>query len=284
MKTKPKMGWIPDLPDIRDFTHTHKDVQRVMLSGAGIKGPPAPPATVDLEQWCSPIEDQSTIGSCGGNAGAGLIEYYERRAFNAYIDVSRLFLYKVARNLDGDVGDTGTQLRTIMKVIAMFGAPPEENWPYNVSKYDEEPSAMLYAMASNYKASTYFRLDPHGSSPQIALQNVKSHLAQALPCIFGFTVYSSMPGCGAADDGTGNIPMPKQGDSVQGGHAVMAVGYDDNRKIGSSVGALKIRNSWGADIGDHGYFYMPYDYVLRGIADDFWTLVKADFIDTRLFA
>ena len=98
--------------------------------------------------------------------------------------------------------------------------------------------------------------------------------------MFGFTVYSSMPGIG---DDTGDIPFPKEGDRVEGGHAVVAVGYDDNRKIGSNKGALLIRNSWGKEWGDRGYGWLPYEYVLRGQAVDFWSLVEASFVDTDLF-
>lgn len=279
---KRAMGWVPDLPDNRDFTHEHDNVVRI--TGSDVSPQNNMPA-VDLSQWCPPVYDQDRLGSCTANAAAGLVSYYERRAFNTYLDPSRLFLYKASRDLDGTTGDVGSQLRTVMKALVMFGAPPESMWPYDEAKFDVEPSAMLYAMASNYKAATYFRLDQHNLKPADVLANVKRHLAMGLPSIFGFTVYSSMPGCGAADDGSGNIPMPTRGDSVQGGHAVMAVGYDSARKIGTETGAIKIRNSWGTGVGEKGtgYFWLPEKYILEGIADDFWTLIKANFVDTALF-
>ena len=87
----------------------------------------------------------------------------------------------------------------------------------------------------------------------------------------------------AAGEGTGEIPFPTAGDTVQGGHAVLAVGYDDAKKIGSAKGALLIRNSWGTGWGAEGYGWLPYDYVLKGLANDFWSLVQADFVDTDLF-
>ncbi|HBN08566.1 MAG TPA: hypothetical protein DD435_07915 [Cyanobacteria bacterium UBA8530] len=52
---------------------------------------------------------------------------------------------------------------------------------------------------------------------------------------------------------TGIMPMPKPSEQVFGGHAVLAVGYDDAKKV------LIVRNSWGSGWGDKGYFYMPYD-------------------------
>jgi C1A family cysteine protease len=93
-------------------------------------------------------------------------------------------------------------------------------------------------------------------------------------------VYSSIPADG---DGKGEIPFPGSGDSVEGGHAMVAVGYDDTKKVGKDTGALLIRNSWGTGWGDKGYGWLPYSYVQHGLAVDFWTLVDSGFVDTELF-
>ena len=59
--------------------------------------------------------------------------------------------------------------------------------------------------------------------------------------------------------------------------------YDDNRKIGKDKGALKIRNSWGTAWGEAGYGWLPYSYIEAGLADDFWCLVKAEYVQTGQF-
>ena len=177
-------------------------------------------------------------------------------------------------------GDTGAYLRDTIKAMVLFGIPPEEYWPYKIGDFDLEPPAFTYSFAQAYQTVKYYRHDPPGTKPADALASVKQHLAAELPSMFGFTVYSSFPSVG---DGKGEIPLPTEGDKVEGGHAVVAVGYDDNKKIGSEKGALLIRNSWGKEWGDEGYGWMPYAYVEMGIAEDFWSLVQGEFIDTDLF-
>lgn len=277
-----KLGWKRDLPDIRDYSMQSEKVGAILKKSSAYKTvAKASISDIDLRKWCSPIEDQDSIGSCTANAGVGLMEYYQKRAFGKYLNASRLFLYKTTRNLLGWNGDTGAYLRTTMKAMVLFGMPPEKYWSYVISDFDNEPPSFCYAFADNYKTILYYRLDPPGSSTTDVLNTVKWFLAAKFPSMFGFSVYSSIPGVG---QGTGDIPYPGPGDSLLGGHAVVAVGYDDKKKIGKSKGALLIRNSWGTNWGESGYGWLPYDYIESGLAVDFWSLLKADFINTELFS
>jgi C1A family cysteine protease len=298
-KSKIKMGWLPDLPDYRDYTIDRKEVtvkyeslgQRSindMLKKVGVttKAKSILPTKMDLKGWCSPIEDQGSIGSCTANAGVGLMEYFERRAFGKHIDASRLFLYKVTRNLLHLTGDTGAYLRTTMGAMNLFGVPPSEYWPYEIENFDQEPSAFCYSFAQNYQAIQFYRLDPPGTKRQDLLNRIKLYLMFGLPSMFGFTVFSSI---GEAGD-SGKIPYPSSVDRVEGGHAVMAIGFDDKIKIKGNApdaketkGALMIRNSWGTGWGDNGYGWLPYDYVLDWLAIDWWSLLKNEWVDTKRF-
>jgi C1A family cysteine protease len=294
------MGWLRDLPDFRDYTPEQTEAPtklqkagagssvRSMLSEVGTLGAPvaALPPVVDLRPWMSPIEDQGSIGSCTANAGVGLVEYYERRAFGRHVNRSRLFLYKATRNLLHWTGDTGAFLRTTMGALALFGVPPEEYWKYNITDYDKEPSAFCYAFAQNFQSLQYYRLDPPAVSREALLNAIKTNLAAGLPSMFGFTVYSSL----SQANSTGAIPFPVGGENVEGGHAVVTAGYDDNKLIRNTSrggtttkGALLIRNSWGTGWGQAGYGWLPYEYVLRGVAVDFWCLIKQEWVDTGQF-
>jgi C1A family cysteine protease len=285
------MGWTRDLPDVRDFTTSSDEVASLLNAvPAGetvCADAPRLNASEDLRKWCSPIEDQRNIGSCTAQAGVGIVEYYQRRAFGKHLDGSRLFVYKVTRNLLGLTGDTGAWLRSAMGALCTFGVPPEKYWPYDTSKYEVEPPAFVYALAQAYQAEQFYRLDPAGTVPADLLENIKKHIAAGIPSMFGFTVYDSISQ--AQGSGKGRIPFPINSDRVAGGHAVAAVGYDDSIEIkhgaGTSPtkGALIVRNSWGTGWGDRGYGYLPYEYVLRRLAVDWWVLVKAEWLDQDPF-
>lgn len=286
--TPVSFGWMRDLPSIQDYTLENDIVKPLLTKVNETTVKATAPANVDLRSWFSPVENQLNLGSCTANAGVGLLEYYERRAFGKHIDASRLFLYKTTRSLLNWTGDTGAYLRTTLQAMVLFGVPPEKYWPYDVNKFDDEPSAFLYSFGQNYKALKYYRLDPAGVKPANVLSTIKSNLAAGLPSFFGFTVYNSYTQANTANKGA--IPFPTNADKIVGGHAVVAAGYNDSLVIkntnpgaSSTKGALLIRNSWGSGWGDAGYGWLPYEYVLRGLATDWWALISADWVDTGNF-
>jgi C1A family cysteine protease len=140
------------------------------------------------------------------------------------------------------------------------------------------------AFAENFKAVQYARLDPRSTdrhetvTGDIVLDNVKHALQGGFPVIFGFTVYNSI-------NNAPDIPYPRRGDKVSGGHAIMAVGYDDNHRTaaGEDEPSLIIRNSWGTGWGDGGYGYLPYRYLLKGLAQDFWAVFEWKWVDQGQF-
>lgn len=279
------LGWIPDLPDFRDYTQESPEIHPLLEATGATAPPPTLPSSVDLRPWCSPVENQGNIGACTAHAGVALIEYFERRAFGRYVDASRLFLYKATRNFLRWTGDTGAYLRSTMGAMALFGVPPEEFWPYDPAHFDKEPPAFCYAFAQSFQALAYYRLDPPGIRRTRLLHDLKTKLSASLPAMFGFTVYSSI--IQAASNG--EVPFPSSGEKILGGHAVVAVGYDDTKVVkhiasgAQTKGALLIRNSWGTGWGQGGYGWLPYDYILKGIAEDFWSLVKSEWIETGAF-
>jgi C1A family cysteine protease len=244
------------------------------------------PEFVDLSYWCSPVEDQGLLNSCTAHAGVALMEYAEKKIADSYTDASPLFLYRVTRNLMQREGDSGASVRDTIKAMVAFGVCPEEHWPYNENKLDEEPTAFCYSFAENYKTIKYFRLDYGQISPYTLLFQVKVLLASEIPCIFGFTLYNSV--YDEVNTLRGHIPLPNKRSKVIGGHTVVAVGYHDSKIIENenrepSKGALLIRNSWGTSWGQGGYGWLPYDYIMEGLTADWWSILKAEWLVTGRF-
>ncbi len=291
-------GWLPPVFDPRDYAPDHPQLKSLMdrldaqLKSRKSTALQAPPPSVDLRPWCSPIENQGNLGSCTAHAAMGVVEYYERRAFGKHLDGSRLFVYKATRNLLGVTGDTGAWLRNTMGALVTCGVPNERYWPYtdSATEFDREPPQFVYAVADNFEALRYFCHDPLNKNvpAQKVVDSVKKYLAAGIPSMFGFWGYGSFD----SGDQAGHIPLPTDAELAgdpDWGHAIVAVGYDNARNITNTTsskkttGAFLIRNSWGPTWGQAGYGWLPYDYVLKAVAMDFWSLLKMEVVNTDRF-
>lgn len=279
-------GWIPDWPDPNDAGLWHPAIGPLLLSVICDQRP-LPPRVIlpeEVPDAFPPVYDQGDLDTCTANAAASLIRYFEKRAFQRSINPSRLFLYKVARNLAlKPILEQGVNPRSVMQALVMVGAPPEAYWPYEAARVNDEPSAFCYALAGDYRSTKYFRYDM-GQSEADVLKYVKRGLCHLLPVMFGFYLYPSYQRA----DRSGEIPFPAPGEPRIAGHCVVAVGYDDDKAITSSdgsvtIGAFRILNSWGVEWGDNGYGWLPYAYLLQGFTADWWSLISEEFINTGRF-
>ena len=243
-----RYGWVPDLPDQRD-----------QLYSAPVAALKAMPPTTDLTSECPPVYDQGQLGSCTANAIGAAFEFELGNQKLPDFMPSRLFIYYNERDMEGTVGtDSGAQIRDGIKSVAKQGVCPEPMWPYVIAKFRTKPPKPCYVEALKHKVSLYQRLVP-------TLNQLKGCLASGYPFVFGFTVYDSFESPAVAK--SGHAPMPAPAEAVIGGHAVMAVGFDDRKQW------FIVRNSWGTSWGKKGYFTLPYAYVTDPhMADDFWTI------------
>jgi len=250
-----KMGWLPDLPDARDF-----------LYSAPLKVSMNLPPKVDLRLTCPPVYNQGQLGSCTANALSGAFEFGKKKQRKAVFMPSRLFLYYNERvAIHTESSDSGAFLRDGIKSLNKQGICKEKEWTYDDdsapgAKFTQKPPASCYKNAQQNQILSYQRLNSNN------INSLKGCLAEGFPFAFGYTVYDSFMTAAVAKNGL--MPMPDfSKEKVVGGHAVLAVGYDEKKQM------VLVRNSWDTTWGIKGYFWMPYAYITNGhLCDDFWTI------------
>lgn len=248
-----KYTWKPDLPDHRDLKFNESTMPKAMHL----------PSVVDLRKNYDNVYDQGTLGSCTANA-ISLAYDFERigQGMNPLLP-SRLFIYYNERTLEGTVlHDNGAQIRDGIKSLASLGVCSEADWPYVPAKFKTKPGKKCYTRALTHVIKQYLRID------NTNLNDLKTCLASGFGFVLGFSVYEGFESAEVA--ATGQAELPRPGEKMIGGHAVFCLGYDDS--LGDH-GKFIVRNSWGIDWGDHGHFYIPYEYFTNpGLASDFWTI------------
>jgi C1A family cysteine protease len=252
-----RYGWVKDALDARDFLYATPPAMATK----------ALPTKTDLRNGCPPVYDQGQIGSCTANAIGGAFEFEQKKQGLADFMPSRLFIYYNERAMENTVAsDSGAQIRDGIKSVATQGVCSDSDWPYSdtLPALVKKPNAQSFSDALQHKVLQYQRI--HNATSDTFLLALRNCLADGYPYVFGFTVYPELESASVAKSGI--LPMPNiVTEKPIGGHAVMAVGYDDSKK------AMLIRNSWGTSWGLGGYFWMPYAYITNAqLAADFWTI------------
>lgn len=238
-----KNGWHKEPIDLRDRTRVNYSALSLSL---------VPPTAFDLTKNFGEIQDQRDLGSCTAEAVTAIVEYYEKRKLGSKVKFSRNFTYKVTRKLEGvESGDCGATIRGAMSSVRLMGVCVDRFYKLD---FDDEPNAFHYAIANNYKLIDYYRLDLDGDLKD----KIRLHISQGIPIAFGLELYENFP----YKSTTGIVRMPLG--SLEGGHAVTLVGYDDKY--------MKFRNSWGNNWGHNGYGYIPWEYIQY--CSDFWVITK----------
>ncbi len=218
------------------------------------------PEAIDLRQHCPPVYNQLHLNSCSANALAAAMRFDEIRAGRDDRPApSRLFIYYTERLLGGVVGSDATvSLRDGYRAISRFGACPESLWPYDPRRFRRLPTPACFRAGQRQVAIAYYRI-------RRAMAQLRACLAEGYPFVFALAVHRSMLSRAVARSGV--VPMPGGRDAMVGGHAVLAVGYDDARRH------FIVRNSWGRAWGRDGYFHLPYAFMpSSALTWDFWTM------------
>jgi len=224
------------------------------------------PDVVDLSAQCPPVYNQGQLGSCTANSVASAFDFERKAQGLSFITPSRLFLYYNTRDIEGTVDyDSGASLRDTIRSVVKQGVCPEIDWPYDISKFTEQPPFDTYLTAEKNQALEYRRIAPSETEMMQCLALVKR------PFVFGFSVFGFFET--PEMESTGILRLPDDSErSPIGGHAVKCVGYDRIKRL------FKIKNSYGAAWGPFGgFFYIPFDYAANpGLADDRWIITRVE--------
>jgi len=205
------------------------------------------------------ILDQGSYGSCVANAFAYSINSQTKKILN----ISRFYLYNYCRTIDFTSldQDDGTTVRSACSAIQKYGALLEKEFTYNDKHFNVLPSLSIIQKSKYFKKFSYVFISQN-------LTTIKNYLmSRNSPIVFGFMVYSSFFNVGS----NGIVTLPDTTtETLEGGHCMCIVGYDDKLNGGSFVCA----NSWGTSWGKNGYCYMPYTYLLDStLASDFCSTI-----------
>ena len=213
------------------------------------------PRRVDLSRYCGPAYQQYRTQSCSANALASALVVLANQLDLAFALPSRLFIYYNARLLKGQQRkDSGTTIRTALKALVRYGAPPEAQWPFRKRRITLRPPRACY------RDNELFPIVYHRVRQR--LDHLHAVLAQAHAFVFGIEAYGE-PFTQAAT--TAYLRLPRKTDTLFGGHALIAVGYDRDKQ------AFLARNSLGAGYAHDGFFWIPDAYFTNPkLTYDFW--------------
>jgi C1A family cysteine protease len=201
------------------------------------------------------ILDQGNYGSCVANAFSYSISSQTKKT----LLISRMYLYDFSRLLDYSSldQDAGTTIRSACSAIKKYGSVPEVLFKYNYKNFYNLPTLTTIKNSKLFKKFQYTFINQD-------LISLKSFInTYDNPIIFGFMVYSSFFNV----DNSGLVTLPNTDtETLEGGHCMCIIGYDDTKNNGVFVCA----NSWSTSWGDKGYCYIPYAYLLDpNLAADF---------------
>lgn len=219
------------------------------------------PESFSLAAEMPPIWNQGQYGSCTAEGSCAIYAHQLAVEGKPAVQPSILFQYYNERLIEGDVNaDAGAEPRDAFKALAQYGALPDSSFPYTVP-LTQAPTADDYTFAKAHRITGY-------ATVAQAETDLKTSIIERHPVGFGFVVYPQLESDECASTGVATLPDTAT-EQPLGGHFVVLIGWDDARD------AFLCRNSWGADWGVHGNFWMPYAYVLSAqLAADFWTITQ----------
>lgn len=206
------------------------------------------PPSADLTRYFPRPGNQGQQSSCVGWATGYALKTFQESQEHKWepTDPSRHFSPSFIYNQIKLPGG-GAHFTNAFDILMEQGAMQLSEFPYDERKDTALPSSAQKQSASRFRVATWRRVNPQSKA------EVKGQLAANFPVIIGAKVGDAFQGHRGA--GVFRIPAGEPIDG--GGHAMVIIGYDDERS------AYKLINSWGDVWGDNGYAWVHYDTIAR---------------------
>lgn len=242
-------GHIKDPKDSRDY---------VFSAPAAIEDVKKP-AVFSLNDKINLTYDQGPMNSCVGNGTALLFYYLRQKEGLPIFNPSRLFIYWNARAMRGTTGqDQGCVIRDAIKSVNTLGVCSEDDWKYDKNLVFKKPDTNSYNQALLNQSIEYTKIPRD-------LEQIKNCLYEGYPFVLGFRVPKSFTSSQTRN--TGIVETPLSNESLDNGHAVLIIGWNDDKKL------LQFRNSYGPKWGDKGNGYLRYAAIENEKwSSDYWTI------------
>jgi len=229
-------------------------------------------STIDLRSQCPPVRNQGTLGACSSFGVTSLFDFVRRKKKLVNWLPSPLFTYYATRKaVNQEKLDNGAVIRDALKSSVRDGVAKETIWPYDVSKFTDEPPQEVWDNAEKHQTLEYLTLDDRDKNSYLGC------LHDGYPFVFGIKLYSSFTSSLETVFG-GYVRVPKrETEKLLGGHCMLAVGYlkkDDGSEF------IIAQNSWDRGWGDKGFCYIPMEYFMSNDTFDFWTIRTTEVCDT----
>jgi hypothetical protein len=237
---------------------TEKDWRIETAEAAGMLGVSPIPAAKDLrEKWWT-INNQGSTGSCVGWATADSVlrwHFVKAGRLSPKAMLSPRFIWMAAKETDEfDQRPTtfieadGTSLKAALDIARRYGAVEDRLLPFGTGRLFPDEASTFYAVAAQLKIASYINLGRNLAQWRRWIAT-KGPILTRLDCDNTFMNARRTNGRLDVYDAM----------SMQGGHAVALVGYDQNQFI--------VRNSWGEGWGDKGFAYASNNYAAAAFTE-----------------
>jgi C1A family cysteine protease len=250
-----------------NYSLFEKDYQKIKKSLEGYYVPEKKiSGKIDLRNDTLKIKYQGQRNTCSVFAATALVEYLIWKKFGKAVDLSEAYNYWAAKTyaLNNDyLKESYTSVDGLAGYLAMeaykYGSMLESEWKYETTNWLANKDKRCKKIDGNYIKECFTGVPPDGSEKAeyvaepvfIDRENIGQYILQEKnPVLMNIFWYYD-----AVDNKTGELIVPEDAAARKGGHVILLVGYDSEKRN------FIFQNAWGTKWGDKGFGSIPEEYI-----------------------